>query len=348
MATIYEVATLAGVSPATVSRVMNGLRVSPEKAELVRAAALKLDFTPNRTARSLRLQNSEVLGLLLPDIENPYFTSMARGVEDAAQAAGYSVVMCNTDEDPDKEARYLDIAVSENMAGVIIAPASDRTELTAVLGRGRPVVAVDRSSRFDVDAVMMDNRPAGKAAAQALVDAGYRSIACITGPQEIETAMERALGWRTAVEAAGGSAPDSRLRFSTFRVEGGRAAMEQLLAGDHPPDAVVAANNLMGVGALQVLTERGLTPPRFGVAVIGDLPFTTLSPAAVTIVRLPARQMGTTAASMLLARITGDDGPPQTVVLPNEVILASVRPDRWSNPSRRTGGPRPEPDRLHL
>ncbi|MFC0680059.1 LacI family DNA-binding transcriptional regulator [Lysobacter korlensis] len=324
MATIYEVATLAGVSPATVSRVMNGLRVSPEKAELVRSAAAKLKFTPNRTARTLRRQNSEVIALLLPDIENPYFTSMARGVEDAAQAAGFSLVMCNTDEDPSKEARYLDIAVSENMAGVIIAPASDHTELTQLLERGRPVVAVDRSTRYDVDAVMMSNRPAGRDAAQSLVDSGYRRIACITGPEDIETAMERAIGWRTAVEAAGGSATSDLLRFSTFRVDGGRAAMEDLLASAEPPDAVVATNNLMGVGALQVLTERGLTPPRFGVAVVGDLPFTTLSPAAITIVRLPARHMGTTAARMLLARIEGDAEPAHTVVLRNEVVPASL------------------------
>ena len=324
MATIYEVATLAGVSPATVSRVMNGLRVSPEKAESVRSAAAKLKFTPNRTARTLRRQNSEVIALLLPDIENPYFTSMARGVEDAAQAAGFSVVMCNTDEDPTKEARYLEIAVSENMAGVIIAPASDHTELAPLLDRGRPVVAVDRSTRFDVDVVMMSNRPAGSSAAQALVNAGYRRIACITGPREIETAMERAIGWRTVVERAGGDASDELLRFSTFRVDGGRAAMEELLASDNPPDAVVAANNLMGVGVLQVLTERGLTPPKFGVAVVGDLPFTTLSPSAVTVVRLPARHMGTTAARMLLARIEGDAEPAHTVVLRNELAPAST------------------------
>ncbi len=121
MATIYEVAVLAGVSPATVSRTVNGQRVSEAKAALMRAAAAELNFTPNRTARTLRRQNSEVIALVLPDIENPYFTSMARGVEDIARAAGYSVVLCNTDEDPAKEAKYLEIAISENMAGVILA-----------------------------------------------------------------------------------------------------------------------------------------------------------------------------------------------------------------------------------
>src|SRR6478735_6672663 len=114
MPTIYEVAALAGVSPATVSRVFNGLNVSPEKSRLVREAAAELSFTPSRAARTLRRQHSEVIALLIPDIENPFFTSLARGVEDVAQEAGYSVVLCNTDEDPEKETKYLDIAISDN------------------------------------------------------------------------------------------------------------------------------------------------------------------------------------------------------------------------------------------
>ena len=191
MATIYEVAALAGVSPATVSRVVNGIRVSEQKTSLVRQAAAELKFMPNRTARTLRRQNSEVIALVLPDIENPYFTSMARGVEDAAQAAGYSVVLCNTDEDPTKEAKYLEIAISENMAGVILAPASDHSDLRDLMARGRPIVAVDRGTGFDIDGVMMDNRQGGISATRSLVDAGYRRIACITGPRDIETSKPR-------------------------------------------------------------------------------------------------------------------------------------------------------------
>lgn len=327
MATIYEVAALAGVSPATVSRTVNGQRVSEEKAALVRAAAAELNFTPNRTARTLRRQNSEVIALVLPDIENPYFTSMARGVEDVARAAGYSVVLCNTDEDPDKEAKYLEIAISENMAGVILAPASDHTDLQYLVARGRRIVAVDRGTRFDIDCVMMDNRRGGLSAAQTLVEAGYRRIACITGPRDIETAAERSNGWREIVTRARMfDRPDDYLRYSTFRVDGGRSAMQELLAMDNPPDAVVAANNLMGVGALQVLTESGLTPPAFGVAVVGDLPFTTLPPGAVSIVRLPVRHMGVTAARLLLERIEGDTQPARTIVLHNEIVPATSLP----------------------
>src|SRR5690606_31746752 len=148
-------------------------------------------------------------------------------------------------------------------------------------------------------------------------------IAYIGGPQHIDTAAERAAGWRDAVAAAG-EIDDDLLRFSTFGVDGGRAVMEEFLALPEPPDAVVAGNNLIGVGAIQVLTAHGLTPPSVGVAVIGSLPFTTLSPRAVTVVRLPARHMGVTAAKMLLERIRGDDQPARTVVLRNELQSASV------------------------
>jgi len=326
MATIYEVAKLAGVSPATVSRVFNGIGVSEDKTRAVREAARELKFTPNRTARTLRTQASEVIALVIPDIENPYFTEMARGVEDVASQAGYSVVLCNSDSQIAKEATYLQIAMSEHMAGVILAAASDRTNLDDLLATGRPVVAVDRGTGYDIDGVVMANRTAGQAATENLVQAGYQRIACVTGPQDIETSGERALGWRSVVEHHFPDLDaDELLRYSTFRVDGGREAMEELLALPEPPDAIVAGNNLLGVGAIQVLTERGLTPPTFGVAVVGSLPFTTLSPSAVTVVRLPARHMGVTAAKMLLERIAGDDQPARTVVLRNQVEPALPR-----------------------
>ena len=247
MVTIYDVARLAQVSPATVSRVFNGTSVSASKVEAVRRAAEQLRFTPNRTARTLRRQSSEVIGLVIPDIENPYFTEMARGVEDVASEAGYSVVLCNSDSQLEKEATYLQIAISEHMSGVIIATADERSDLGGILATGRPVVAVDRSTTYDIDGVVMANRAAGASAAKDLIDAGYRRIAYIGGPEHIDTAAERAAGWRQALSAAH---PDLDLddleRFTTFRVDGGREAMEQLLALPEPPDAVVAGNNLIG------------------------------------------------------------------------------------------------------
>jgi len=325
MTTIYDVAERAGVSPATVSRVFNGTSVSADKVAAVRKAAADLNFTPNRAARALRTQSSEVIALIIPDIENPYFTELARGVEDVASEAGYSVVLCNSDSQTAKESTYLQIAMAENMSGVIIAAASEATELDAMIATGRPVVAVDRATGYDVDGVVIANKAAGTAATEALIEAGYRRIAYIGGPEDIDTAADRAAGWREALAGrASASELDALQRFTTFRVDGARAAMEELLALPEPPDAVVAGNNLIGVGAIQVLTERGLTPPRFGVAVVGSLPFTTLSPTTVTMVRLPARHMGVTAARMLLERINGDLQPARTVVLRGELQAASA------------------------
>jgi LacI family transcriptional regulator len=321
MATIYDVAALAGVSPATVSRVLNGRAVSPANERLVSEAAQTLNYTPNRVARTLRRQLSEVVALVIPDIENPFFTSLARGVADTAQEAGYSVVLCNTDGDVAKEAHFLDIALSENMAGVLLAPAARTSAVQPLLDRGRAVVAVDRPiPGADVDTVVMDNVGAGRLATRALWDAGFRDIACITGPEDIVTAVDRGSGWRQVLDHLSPAPPGPhRLTHADFRVGGGRARMTELLDLDDPPDAVVAGNNLVGVGALQILNERGLTPAEFGIAVIGDLPFSAHPEDAVPVVHLPTRTMGTTAGALLLERIEGHQGPARHIVIPGEL-----------------------------
>jgi LacI family transcriptional regulator len=331
MTTIYDVATRAGVSSATVSRVFNGHRVSPDKERRVLTAARELSYVPSRAARTLRRNSSEVIALLIPDIENPFFTSLARGVEDLAQESGYSVVLCNTDDDAAKETRYFDIANAENMAGVILAPSPEHGELARLVDAGRPVVAVDRTTEVDVDAVMTDNRAAGVAVTGALFEHGYRRIACIAGPQEVVTSEDRQLAWREVVRQRTGSEPEAALlQHGNYRVDGGRSAMAALLALDVQPDAVVTTNNLMGVGALQVLHEAGLTPPEVGVGVIGELPFPTISPDVVTQLHLPARHLGRTAATMLIDRINGDTQPTRTVVLRGELHAADTRSPRPS------------------
>jgi LacI family transcriptional regulator len=315
MVTIYEVAARAGVSPATVSRVLNGTRVSAESERLVRAAAAELAFTPNRTARRLRRQYSEVIALVIPDIENPFFTALARGVENRARTGGFSVVLCNTDDDPVREATYIDIAIAEHMAGVILAPADGATDVSRLLARGRPVVAVDRSlNRADIDTVTVDNRAGGLSAAESLFAAGFSRVACITGPSSVETAQLRMEGWQQAVRRHGTNR-DELLRYADYRVDGGRAAMAELLALREPPDAAVVANNLMAAGALDALHDAGLTPPGFGLAVFGDLPFASFGRRGIRVVDLPARELGQAAAGLLLDRIAGDDGPARTVVL---------------------------------
>jgi LacI family transcriptional regulator len=319
--TIYDVAARAGVSTATVSRVLNGLSVSADRAQLVLDAARELNYTPNRVARTLRRQLSELVALVIPDIENPFFTSLARGVADTAQQAGYSVVLCNTDGDVDKERQFLDVALSENIAGLILAAAGPRSDVTEFRDRGRAVVAVDRPiPDADVDTVLIDNVGAGRMATRALWDAGFRDIACITGPVDIVTAVDRARGWQQVLdEVSARPRVPGRLEHADFRVDGGRACMSHLLGLLDPPDAVVAGNNLVGVGALQVLSERGLSPADVGIAVIGDLPFSALSPDALPFVSLPTREMGTAAGAMLLERIAGHAGPGRRVVIPGEL-----------------------------
>lgn len=319
MSTIYEVAQRAGVSTATVSRVFNGLNVSPEKVRLVRKAAAELGFVPNRAARSLRTRTSDVIALVIADIENPFFTSLARGVEDAALAAGFSVVLCNTDEDADKEKNYLRVALSQNVAGVIITPATDHTDVSALLEEHRPVVSVDRMlPRSDVDAVMVDNRAGARAATEALVKRGFRRIGCIVGPSTTETAEERARGWLDVMHASGlddqGAAEDY-LVHRVAKQSGGREAMTELLSLSEPPTAVFLGHNLMAIGALEVLRETGRTPFDFGVSIFGDLPFLGLAPLGIELISLPARQIGQTAAKVLLERISGDGQPPRTIVV---------------------------------
>lgn len=324
MVTIYDVAKRAGVSPATVSRVMNGRTVRPHLEERVLEAAAQLAFVPNRTARRLRQRASQVIALIVPTIENPFFTSLARGVEDVARAAGFSTIVCNSDADLTKEHEYIDVVLAEDIAGILLAPASTESSVAAIRERGRPVVAVDRPIRTEaVDCVVLDNASAARDATLALRREGYSRIAIITGPDDVVTAQDRVTGWREIVAEHQPDADGTAyVRHTNFRVDGGREMMIDLLDLDDPPDAVVAANNLVGVGALQVLAERGIDPNDLGVAVIGDLPFTTMAPRAVPIVRLPTRHMGMKAAHMLLDRIGGADDPVSTVVLRGELQAA--------------------------
>lgn len=323
MATIVDVAVLAGVSTATVSRVLNGKVVRADLAAAVRRAADELRYSPNRTARSLRRQYSEVVALILPDIENPFFTSLARGVEDVAQQAGFSVVLCNSDDDPAKEARYLAIAESENMAGVMLAPASSAPNLARLLERDRAVVVIDRPVADDVDQVTFDNVGLARSAVLALACRGFSRIACITGPRTTSTANERADGWRLGLAEAGLPAP-AQLLHANFRVGGGRDAMQTLLDQPVRPDAVLATNNLVGVGVLQALAGHRGAVPRIGVGVIGDLPFVTSGVEDLSLLPLRPREMGLSAASMLIERIGGASGPARRQVQP---VAAVQGPD---------------------
>ena len=314
MATMAEVAARAGVSTATVSRTFNGKPVKPEHAEAVRRAAAELDYAMDRTARSLRRRHSDVLALVVPDVENPFFTAIARGVEDCARQAGLSLVLCNSDDDPSREARYIEIAAEEGMAGIILAPASPSPRLDLMAKRQRTVVVIDRLVPDEVDQIVFDNVVLGREATQRLLDRSAQRIACITGPTRIATATERATGWRTAHAEAGLAVDPDLLRHANFRVDGGREAMEALLSSPHPPDAVLATNNMVGIGVLQVLSQ--LRPRRrVHVSVIGDLPYLATDVSDVVLLPLRPRELGMRAARMFLERLDGLTGPARRVVL---------------------------------
>ncbi|HEY0639067.1 MAG TPA: LacI family DNA-binding transcriptional regulator, partial [Pseudonocardiaceae bacterium] len=204
MPTISDVAAMAGVSTATVSRALNGKSsVSPELVVRVTDAARALGYQPNGPARNLRRQETAVLALIISDVENPFFTAIARGVEDVAHGKGYSVVLCNSDENADKERRYIDVAIQERVAGVILSPTGTATTVDLLVASGTPVVAVDRPlPDREGDTVLVDTRQAARAATGHLIDQGYECVGIVTGPAGVRTADDRLDGYRDALRAA--------------------------------------------------------------------------------------------------------------------------------------------------
>lgn len=318
MATIHEVADRAGVSTATVSRALNGKStVDPELATRVAAAAQELDYRPNAVARNLRRQATTVWALIISDIENPFFTGVARGVEDVAQAAGHSVVLCNSDEDLDKEARYLQVAVAERVAGVVLSPTATDTDIGPLAEHGIPVVAIDRPLR-GISTVLVGSRTGARDATAHLMAAGYRRIGCITGPQRVSTAEQRIDGYTEALRAGGRRLNYRLVRHADFKVSGGRRAAELLLDAPRPPDALFVANSLMAIGALQALAARGLRAGRdVGIVAFDDAAWTQLVDPPITVVAQPAYAIGEAAGRLLADR----GREPRTVTLDAELII---------------------------
>jgi len=318
MATIYDVARHAEVSPATVSRVVNGhANVDPVLAARVRDAMRELDYRPNAVARNLRRSRTSLWAVVISDIGNPFFTSLVRGVEDVAQRAGYSVVLCNSDEDAAKEGQYVSAALSEQMAGVIISPSGRATHVNRLADARVPVVVIDRQVRgAAVDTVLVDNEHGAELATAHLIDSGFCRIACITGPRRISTAMQRLRGYQRALKRAGLPADETLVRFADFRSDGGYHAMASLLELSPRPDAVFGANNLMTVGLLERLVdERVDVPVQMGVVGFDDVPWANLVRPSLSTVAQPTYELGRTAAELLVERITAPARRPSTVTL---------------------------------
>ncbi|GAA2815013.1 LacI family DNA-binding transcriptional regulator [Kribbella solani] len=318
MATVSDVAARAGVSTATVSRALNGKpTVDPELAERVRAAAIELGYQPNGPARNLRRQEAAVVALIISDVENPFFTAIARGVEDVAHEVGYSVVLCNSDESAEKENRYVDIAIQERVAGVILSPSGPATAVAKLAARGTAYVAVDRPlPGHDSDVVLVDTRLAAREATAHLIAQGYQRIGCVTGPAGVRTADDRLAGYRDALKAARRRSTPKLVRRSEYKAAGARRAALELLSQPEPPDALLIANSAMAVGVLQALRERGVRTGRdLGLVTFDDAPWAELVDPPLSVVAQPAYELGTAAARLLLARIADSTRPATTTTL---------------------------------
>lgn len=310
MATISDVASRAGVSTATVSRALNGKStVDPELAARVLAAAEELGYQPNGPARNLRRQEAAVVALIISDVENPFFTAIARGVEDVAHTVGYSVVLCNSDENAEKERRYVDVAIQERAAGVIISPTPTATNVDQLINRGTPLVAVDRPLLDRTsDTVLVDTRVAAREATEHLLAQGYERVGCITGPPGVRTADDRLAGYRDALRYANIRPSPSLVRRTEFRAAGAERACGELLEQADPPDALLVANSAMAVGVLSALRSHGSRlGPDVGIVAFDDVPWAGLVDPPLTVVAQPAYEIGSVAAQLLLARI-GDNG----------------------------------------
>ncbi len=337
-ATISDVAELAGVSKATVSRVLNSSgAVAPEKATAVRDAADKLRYEPFGPAQALRQSRVRIWAVIIADIQNPFFTSVVRGIEDVAHLNGYRLVLCNSDEDVEKESVYLDIAVRERMSGVVLAAASSTgSHIDRLLDDGIPVVAIDRRLAGEmVDAVVVDNTAGACEATLHLISSGYERVGCVVGPAQVSTSSERLAGYRNALRLAGHRYDKSIVRRADHREGGGHKATAAMLQQANPPDALFVANNLMTVGAIRAIHERGLIiPDDIGLVGFDDSQIAQLLRPTVTVVVQPVLEIGRTAAELLL-----DAQPNRTardiVLAPRLVIRESSQ--RLQAPTRRRG-----------
>lgn len=324
MSTISDVARTAGVSTATVSRVLNNnLRVDARLAAKVREAIDALSYQPSNIARSLSTQRTHVWTLIISDIRNPFFPDMVRGVENVARSAGYSLILCNAEEDPETEASFFGLAVAEQARGVILVPSNSNADLGVLVARNVPVVTADRRLKsYDVDCVLVDNVRGAKQAVSHLIENGFRRIACITGPMESTTGAERYAGYRFAHEEAGFAVYDSLVQTGSFTESEGHAAMRRLLALRNRPDAIFTANNLMTIGALHAIDEAGLiVPDDVGIVGFDDMSWASLVRPPLTSVAQPSYELGAETARLLLSRIEGYAGGPRTVMLSPSLIV---------------------------
>jgi LacI family transcriptional regulator len=325
MATIREVAESAGVSYATVSHVINNTRlVSQETRERVLTAMAELNYRPNALARSLRQGRTNTIGLVLPDSANPFFAEISRGIEDEAFKKGYSVFLCNTELDMQRELFYVDVLSNKQVDGIIFVAAGDQADaMDFLVRRNMPVVMIDRDvPNVEADAVLTDHELGGFLATRHLLELGHRHIACIAGPSSITPSAERITGYRRALEEAGISYDQNLIIRGDYHAKSGMEITHSILQMNPRPTAIFALNDLMALGALRAAAEADCSVPG-DLAVVGydDLEIAHFTTPPLTTIAQPKKEIGTQAIQLLVDRISHKSRPPSRLVLPPELII---------------------------
>jgi len=328
MATIKDVAKAAGVSIATVSATINGKGgVSEKRSRRVWDAVEAVGYSPHGIARSLRLGRTQVIGLVVGDIANPFFTSLAKAVEARASAAGYSVIVANSDEEPKKELALLRMLREQRVAGILLAPSGYDESYRQALFRfaDMPLVVVDRQLEdMPFDAVVVDNVAAARVVTDYLVRLGHRRIAMINGRPHLSTADERLRGFREGLAAGGIEADEDLEVVADSRMENAYELVQRLLTLAEPPTAIVAGNNLMTLGAIQAITDMGFRcPEHISLAGIDDFAWSAVIRPKLTTVAQPIDQLGGSSVDALFACMSATDraAPARVITLAPRFII---------------------------
>ncbi len=342
-ATVADVAKKAGVSTMTVSRVINGgVGVRPETRRRVESAVAELDFVPNGVARGLMTRKTGTLGLIVPDIVNPFFTMVVRGAETVARRAGYRLLLCNSEADVGQEREYVEHMISHRVEGLLIAPSGDRSKanLSLLIRRRVPFVLIDRSvAGLKCDLVHADSVAGAKKLVNHLLSLGHQRIAVIIEADDVSTARERLQGYREALKEANLKfAPEAIIRTTADRA-GGYAAMRQILELKPQNTAVFAVNNMTALGAMQALRERGLSVPNdIALVCFDDVEHLAVLSPFLTVVNQPTELFGAHATQLLLDRIVNDDGGQRrSIVLPTELLVRESCGAKTETPMSRVG-----------
>lgn len=313
-ANIYDVAREAGVSVFTVSAVVNRTgKVSPLLQRRVEAAVQRLNYRPNLLARGLAKRQTNIIGIVVPDIGNPFFPLVIRGAEDAAQKGGYSIVLCNSDDEREKEELYMELLLSKRVDGLLLTKTPGRFSpslMRSLTESGVPIVLLMRScTGYAADMVVTDDFKGGVEAVSHLARVGHRTIAFVGGPPHVSNARARLQGYRKALKLCGLRYHPELVVEGDYRIDSGYRAGLTLLP--RRPDAVLVANYLMTVGFMKAAEEVRLSCPEdFALASFDDYPWLGCFRPRLTTVELPKYDVGAVAAQLLLERIAGKRGRP--------------------------------------